>query len=188
MVEDVLHCSLSAHAEPSLISCQMIKRAIPEIRRESKADTVFLLSHSSLMRTDSCGAIPVSQQRLFHPAKVKRFGHLIFCDINKGNTERQAPCYLTIWQSNSTQKPVKAWKEKGSKRKKLNLCVLRNARVQNSNRYPSTNIPRLPSCEIWTSASWLPIKYFDINHSNKHDSCNGHEAFIIPSVSQPFFD
>lgn len=71
MIKEVLHDLWLVRAVPSFISHWMIKRAIPKMRKESKVDTVFILSHSSLMRTDSCGTIPVSQQRLFHPAKAK---------------------------------------------------------------------------------------------------------------------
>lgn len=41
MIKEVLQGSCLVHALPSFISRWMIKRAIPKIRRESKADTVF---------------------------------------------------------------------------------------------------------------------------------------------------
>lgn len=111
-----LNCAVS-----SFTSHWTIKRAIPKIRRERKIDTVSILSHSSLMRTDCCGTIPVSQQRLFHPAKVKWFEHFIFCDINNSNTGWQGPSYQNSWQTNHfhTKKLWKCERKKMGKKKEV---------------------------------------------------------------------
>lgn len=128
MIKEVLQGLWLDCAVPSFMPRWTIKRAIPKVRRESKIDTVSILSHSSLMRTDSCGTIPVSQQRLFHPAKVKWFEHFIFCDINNSNSGWQGPSYLNSWQTNHfhTKKQWKCERKKWVKRKKLNLSLLSN--------------------------------------------------------------